>query len=100
MTEQEPNVEKITEQEQQALIEAKRVLIRATEAAKAAENARRMAELEHRNLVQQVFLAHEMTIRDTINEETAVITRIPKKVVEPEAVEAEVVEPSADKAEE
>jgi hypothetical protein len=99
MTEQESNVEKITDQEQSALIEARRILIRATEIAKSAESSRRMAELEHRNLVQQVFLAHEMTIRDTINEETGIITRVPKKVVEPEIVEPEIVEDVEDKVE-
>lgn len=69
------DVEKLNKEELEAVQAVKQRMLRAREVKQRAEDALRTAELEHRVIVQQIFIRRGLTVRDSFHDETGVITR-------------------------
>jgi hypothetical protein len=65
---------KLTDEERNIIAAAKnRAILSATQADKAVAEAK-VAELEYRNIIQQIFIRYGLTVNDTIEEKTGIIT--------------------------
>ena len=69
------DVEKLNKEELEAVQAVKQRMLRAREVKQRAKEALHTAELEHRVIVQQIFIRHGMNIRDSFHDETGIITR-------------------------